>query len=302
MENLKDLKLYTHKLNDSEVFIENILRVSNKRFQSDCRVINDHPFYSDFNASIGFINPLYLLECARQIETYLSHKEFGICLDSKFLLRNWSINYNITPLRNSNNIKVDIFTKNSINQKMTKNVFNIIFSKNDRVISEIKINVTYVSSASYKLIRKNIQTSPQQIELKENLQPESVCYNSTRNVILTRLHDTPPYISTIININKNNKSFNDHEQDHITGMNLTEAAKQLCYYYLSKMHENIGYFIPTEIDGDFFNYVEINIPAIVKIQKVSLYKDIYFFNVNVLQNESIMASLKLKIERNIWKN
>ncbi|MDG2918311.1 AfsA-related hotdog domain-containing protein [Bisgaard Taxon 10/6] len=298
MENLKDLKLYTHKLNDSEVFIEKILRVSDKIFQSDCLVINDHPFYSDFNASVGFINPLYLLECARQIETYLSHKEFGIYLDSKFLLRKWSIKYYITPLEDSDKIKANIFT----NKKATRNEFNIIFTKDDRIISEIKINVTYVSSACYKLIRKHIQTSPQKIELKENLNPECVCYNSPDNVILTRLHDTVPYISTIININKNNKSFNDHEQDHITGMNLTEAAKQLCYYYLSKMHENIGYFIPTEIDGDFFNYVEINMPAIVKIQKVSLYNDIYFFNVNVLQNESIMASLKLKIERNIWKN
>ena len=122
------MKLYTHKLNDNEVFIENIFRISDKSFQSDCRIINDHPFYSDFNASVGFINPIYLLECARQIETYLSHKEFGIYLDSKFLLKNWSVNYNVTPLEKEDNISADIFTKSPIDKKrqeMNSTLFSV---------------------------------------------------------------------------------------------------------------------------------------------------------------------------------
>ncbi|AXC69731.1 hypothetical protein DOE63_08875 [Salmonella enterica subsp. diarizonae serovar 59:z10:-] len=30
------------------------------------------------------MNPIYLLECARQLETFISHTEFNVALNTKF--------------------------------------------------------------------------------------------------------------------------------------------------------------------------------------------------------------------------
>lgn len=91
MKRIKDAKLYTHKVHESEIFITNTSRISNNHFRDNFRLIKNHRFYCDFLACQAKINPFFLLECARQAETVLSHTEFAIAADSKFLLDRWSI-------------------------------------------------------------------------------------------------------------------------------------------------------------------------------------------------------------------
>ncbi|MDH8062005.1 AfsA-related hotdog domain-containing protein, partial [Klebsiella pneumoniae] len=68
-------------------------------------------FYSDFLACQSKINPFFLLECARQAETVLSHTEFAIAVDSKFLLDRWSITYYPTGFDDTGTLKADVYTK-----------------------------------------------------------------------------------------------------------------------------------------------------------------------------------------------
>ncbi|HAT1685347.1 TPA: hypothetical protein I8Y21_006205 [Klebsiella oxytoca] len=294
---MKDTKLYTHKKNESEIFITETSRISDNHFEAKFKLITSHYFYSDFLACTTKINPLFLLECARQAETYLSHTEFGIALDSKFLLDSWSITYYPTKFKHTEALKADIYTEYSSIKKTNKNVFNIIFKIDETTIASVKINVRYITGHCYKLIRK----SPDKITSTGvilPLPPIYVCYSIQGNVILANLNDTGPYINAIININKYNKSFNDHEQDHITGMNLTEAAKQLCYSYLSiYMEERIDRFIPVNMSGNFFSYVEKHIPTVVILKKIELQHDhdVYSFDVDITQNEKTLATINLKL-------
>lgn len=292
---MKDAKLYTHKKNRNDIFINNISKISDNHFQGDLRLITDHHFYCDFLACTNRINPFYLLECARQVETYLSHTEFGITLDSKFLLDSWSMKYYPTRTGDAESLKADIYSKYPTINKKNKNQFNVIFKTNMIVICIVIIDVRYISSDCYKLIRK-IPDAINTFGVIAPLSPTSVCYTSHGNVILADLNDNGPYVKATIHINVNNKSINDHEQDHITGMNLTEAAKQICYSYLSLyMNEQSDRFIPINLKGYFFSFVETHIPAFVVIKKVELQDDIYSFQVDVIQAEKKLATISLKL-------
>lgn len=292
---MENVKLYTHKKNESEIFIINTSPISDNHFQAEFKLILNHQFYSDFLASSNRINPLFLLECARQAETCLSHTEFGIALDSKFLLDNWSLTYSPSQPAGTKSLKADIYTKYPTTNKTNKNEFTIIFKLNGTIIGTVAIEVRYITSQCYTLIRKT-QGRCISIAAVLPLPPSCVCYTKPENSILGDLNDIGPYVNAVININKNNKSFNDHEQDHITGMNLTEAAKQICYSYLSiYMHEKIERFILVDLNGNFFSYVEMYIPAMVVIKKIELLNDIYSFDVDVTQNEKTLATVNLKL-------
>lgn len=292
---MKDDKLYTHKKNESDIFINNISKISDNHFQCDFRIITDHHFYCDFLACTNRINPIFLLECARQVETYLSHTKFGITLDSKFLLDSWSMKYYLTRTGDAERLKADIYSKYSAVNRTNKNKFKIIFKINMTVICIVIIDVRYISSDCYKLIRK-IPDVINTFGVIAPLSPASVCYTSHGNVILADLNDNGPYVKAIIHVNVNNKSINDHEQDHITGMNLTEAAKQICYSYLSLyMNEQSDRFIPVNLKGYFFSFVETHIPALVVIKKVEFQDDIYSFQVDVIQAEKTLATISLKL-------
>ncbi|ENM5738725.1 hypothetical protein AB1F87_002270 [Vibrio mimicus] len=294
-EKMKDAKLYTHKKNENDIFIKNISKISDNHFQCDLRLITNHNFYCDFLPCTNRINPIFLLECARQIETYLSHTEFGITLDSKFLLDSWSMKYYPTRTGDAERLKADIYSKYPTINKKNKNQFNVIFKINMTVICTVTIDVRYITGHCYKLIR-SIPDGINTLGVIAPLSPASACYTSNGNVILADLNDNGPYVKAIININKNNKSLNDHEQDHITGMNLTEAAKQICYsYLLIYMNEKSDRFIPVNLKGSFFSFVEKHIPAFVVIKKVELQDNIYSFDVDVIQSKETLATVSLKL-------
>lgn len=292
---MKNVKSYTHKKNESEIFIKNTSRVSDNHFQAEFKLVSYHHFYSDFLACTNRINPLFLLECARQAETCLSHTEFGISPDSKFLLVNWTLTYYPSIPENTKILKADVYTKHPNTHKTNKNEFNIIFKINGKIIGSVIIVVRYITSHCYTLIRRTPDGSPS-ARMMLPLASDCVCYTKPENCILADLNDNGPFVTAVININKNNKSFNDHEQDHITGMNLSEAAKQICYSYLSKyMHEKIERYILIKLYGNFLSYVENHTPAIVAIKKVEIQNDIYCFDVDITQNEQTLATVNLKL-------
>ncbi len=290
---MENIELYTHKKNKSEMFLQNTSRISNNHFQADFKLVPEHHFYSDFLACANGINPLFLLECARQVETYLSHTEFGIKLGHKFLLNNWSLTYYPSKAVVTGDLTADIHTKHPITNKTIKNEFNFVFKLQDTVIATVIIGVRYITSHCYKLIRKTpVKTTISSIAIP--LSPKCVCYTKLDNVILADLNDSGPYVNAIIKIDENNKSLNDHEQDHITGLNITESAKQICYcYLLIYMHEETEKFILMSMEANFMCYVEKHIPAFVLIKKVTFKNNTYSFDIDITQNKKTLATVKL---------
>lgn len=91
MHSIDELKKFTHKRNESEIFVNDLVSISDTHFSASFRYPKDHPHYDDFYHTHTDINSMFLLECARQIETYISHIKLAIPLENKFILKNWKL-------------------------------------------------------------------------------------------------------------------------------------------------------------------------------------------------------------------
>ncbi|EAM8419981.1 TPA: hypothetical protein O5C63_004439 [Salmonella enterica subsp. enterica serovar Mokola] len=301
MNNFNALKKYTHKTNESEIFIEDVKRISENSFKATCMLLKNHFHYSDFLPTKNLINPIYLLECARQLETFISHTEFNVALNTKFLLTSWYQYYKFTPIENAQFLDIDIQTKHPVNANKRSNEYYFTFHANQKTISKIKINVSYLNEKCYKAIRNNNTHKHQNIKTRSTILPMDVGYNCIANVAITFFNINNLNYTAILNIDNENITYNDHEQDHITGMNITEATKQLCFCYLSKVkNEDISMFIPTIIEAHFFKYIDVDKLIILSIKNIELKDGFYVFFIDVIQCGAIMSSLKLTIERNLW--
>ncbi|EBN8060140.1 hypothetical protein D0662_25185, partial [Salmonella enterica] len=171
MNNFNALKKYTHKTNESEIFIEDVERISDNSFKATCILVKNHSHYSDFLPTKKLINPTYLLECARQLETFISHTEFNVALNTKFLLKSWYQCYACTPIENAQSLDIDIQTKHPINANKRSNEYYFTFHVNKKAISKIKIDVSYLNEKCYKAIRNKNNHSHRNINPMSTILP-----------------------------------------------------------------------------------------------------------------------------------
>src|SRR5207248_3385502 len=79
-----------HRRNPREAFLTDAVRTGAHCFAAAARLPAEHPHYSAHTGPSRHRDPLLLLECARQAETYAAHTVFGVEPDARFVLRNWS--------------------------------------------------------------------------------------------------------------------------------------------------------------------------------------------------------------------
>ncbi|EBT2376008.1 hypothetical protein CGY19_26855, partial [Salmonella enterica] len=165
---------------------------------------------SDFLPTKNLINPIYLLECARQLETFISHTEFNVALNTKFLLKSWYQCYKRTPIENAQSLDIDIQTKYPINTNKRSNEYYFTFHANKKTISKIKINVSYLNEKCYKVIRNKNDHSHQNIKLRSTILPMDVGYKCIANVAITLFNINNLDYTAILNIDNENITYNDH--------------------------------------------------------------------------------------------
>lgn len=300
MHSIDELKTYIHKNNESEIFLKSLIRISETRFTASFCVQRNHPHYDDFCATKNDINPMFLLECARQAETYASHIICGIPLESKFILKSWQVTSNAIHYIKSNveNLTADIFIDWPSNKKVRSNVFTIIFLMESEPVAYVRIAVGYASNESYKFLREKKHSST--IILPQlNLVPAGkVGYSDDLNVSIASVNCTQDSFICAFVLREKNQSYNDHPQDHITGINLTEAAKQTCYLYESTIKNINCNRLTTElISGYFFNYAENSARCYLKIdfKESDVIND--FFIIDIVQDNKLVAKFTLKFAR-----
>ncbi|EOD8991812.1 AfsA-related hotdog domain-containing protein [Klebsiella variicola] len=293
----KFLKL-THKTHDDSVYVDQVQQLDSHNFNASAVLVRNHEHFDDFIPTAACINPMFILETARQIETIISHKYYNVEADCHFVLLKWSFIYKQAKMTDDNTISASINTEQLMCGKAKSNLFKMKFYYNEMIICKVYINVRYVTAQTYKLIRGGIHIEPRQC-CKRNVLPEYVGYHNDINVCLNHFNDSIRHSYSVVDIPSNNITLNDHVQDHITGMNLSEAVKQTCYCYLKcVMEEDISLFIPVMMDSTFFSYVENKEDVMIIISKVKLHGDSYWFSVDIMQTGNKKAFFKVKLRGN----
>lgn len=300
-----DIRKHTHKNNKEEVFVCQMRVKSESEFVVRCNFNNCHRHFNDVINSPHFLNPMLLLECCRQAETYIAHQIFGLDEDSKFVLKNWGFSvikesYKSINAYHYNSLDIHVTSKKSskIDKKLRSNQYEFHITIGELIIAESKFNVLYVDSSSYSKLRGQIATEtydPGSVRLR----PQLVGYMSSYNSILSKFEKLKNKYRALINVNLSNITFNDHYQDHITGMNIVEASKQICFSYLSSvMGVKIYIYKMNMLYAEYYSYVEINYPSYVEIDELTKSVDgNYVFELNVLQRDIIKAKCKVCLMR-----
>src|SRR5918999_1708301 len=82
-----------HRRNPDESFLTDAVPLDSRRFAAAALLPAAHPHYAGHTGPSGRRDPMLLLECARQAETYAAHTMFGVPPDTRFVLRKWSAEF-----------------------------------------------------------------------------------------------------------------------------------------------------------------------------------------------------------------
>lgn len=300
-----NIKAYTHKKNEEEIFIVGMTVVSNNKAIVRCSLADYHQHYDDVTNCPQLINPMVILESCRQAETYIVHQLFSVDSLSKFILKNWRLTLvkeNYIKIHRSAFNAFDIHIESSqivdSKTKLRKNQYYFLIKVNEVIVAKAEFDVSYINNASYSLLRgKASKSYNKRIYNIPRLSPNLVGYLSPYNVMLSSFEKYNGEYQALINVNYSNVTYNDHAQDHITGMNLVESAKQFCFCYLSVVMklENSKYQVGC-IEAEYYSYVELNSHAYVRMKEITISNDgSYKFTLHVIQDEKIKAKCEIKL-------
>ncbi|KAB8305375.1 hypothetical protein EH228_20115 [Erwinia endophytica] len=158
-----DFELFTHKTNQNETFIKHLDILNDNQFLVKLHIYYQHENYDDVTTTPDLINPMFLLECCRQAETYIAHRVFNLPLSFKFILKSWwlsTIQDGYENIKKANCNEISIYIKSDCSlikgDKLRNNGYLFSIRAGDCVISEAYFNVGYMRGENYLKVRGGI--------------------------------------------------------------------------------------------------------------------------------------------------
>jgi hypothetical protein len=304
-----NIKKYTHKNHKEEIFVVDAVIISSTKSIVKCSFNNNHRHYNDVINVPYLLNPMLFLESCRQAETYIAHKLFFLDESIKFVLKSWSLNIikeNYKRFHRDNCKSFDIYVETSnvpsITSRLRENKYYFLIKIENAILAKVEFDVRYINGICYSNLRGKFSTSYYEYDIPR-LDPKFVGYISLYNSILSNFEKCNGRWRALINVNPSNITYNDHVQDHITGMNIVEAAKQFCFCYLSKvLGVNNSQYQINALKSDYYLYVELSSYSYVCMEKVIKFNDSdYHFVLYIIQDEKIKAKCEIELTRFLYE-
>ncbi len=243
-----------HRRNPSEAFLTGAVRTGPDRFDAAALLPPEHPHYAGHTGPSRRRDPMLLLECARQAETYAAHALFGVEPDAHFVLRNWSAEFFPAPADSPDGIadasEPDasvptelLITAVTANPRVVRDRvrgldYQLELWADGALAGRVRMEVGYLSHPAYLVVRS--RQHPGGLPSSDDLLPDGPSPDGCRpappaRVGRTRATDTvlldvasgPRTVTARLRTPVENASLFDHAQDHIPAMVLVEAARQL---------------------------------------------------------------------------
>lgn len=226
-----------HRRTSSEVFLTDAGEAGERGYRAGARLPASHSYYTD-HAGHSALDPMLLLECARQAETYGAHVHLGVGDDTKFILRSWSMRlpglfHGRSGTRSD--LSMSVTTDRPVGRAAParSGSYEIEFALGDERVGDVRMDVGYLSSAAYSHVRTLRRGTPPVSSddvgaTPATVAPAAVARTREINTLLADPERTGEGLRTRVRLPVDNPSMFEHAQDHLPGMVLTEAARQLC--------------------------------------------------------------------------
>ncbi|MFD7873294.1 AfsA-related hotdog domain-containing protein [Streptomyces sp. NPDC059766] len=224
-----------HRRALSEVFLTDTVAVDGQRFLAGAQLPSSHAYFTD-HVGHTVVDPVLLLECARQAETYGAHTHLGVDGDTKFVLQSWSMRLPGLFAAHSGDpaeLTVEVTTDRPADATTPARsvTYGMRFLLSGEEAGEARMTVGYLSSGTYSFVRSKRRGSPpvssdDVTPLPATVAPADLGRANPVNALLVDPVRDGDGISAGVRIPNDNPSMFDHAQDHLPGMVLTEAARQ----------------------------------------------------------------------------
>lgn len=232
-----------HRRNPDEAFLTGLTGLapagpsepSEPAFRATALLPPEHPHYSAHTGPSRDLDPLLLLECARQAETYAAHTLFGVAADGRFVLRDWSAEFTHPAVTTPAEVEITAVTRDprSLGGRIVGLEYDLALRAAGAPAGRVRMAVGYLGHAAYKALRARGRAGPPPSSdglpptPGTPVAPARVGRIRATDVLLLDVETGTRAPTAVLRVAAENPSLFDHAQDHVPAMVLMEAARQL---------------------------------------------------------------------------
>lgn len=225
-----------HRRNPDEAFLADAVQTGAHSFVAAALLPPTHHHYTAHTGPSRDRDPMLLLECARQAETYAAHTMYGVEPDARFVLRNWSAEFaSLAGRPTGTELLITAVTRNPrvVRDQLRGLDYDMQLWAADVRIGRVRMEVGYLSGAAYSLIRsrKHNGSPPSVDEVVaaggRPVTPSRVGRFRATDVVLLDAAADAGAVTARLRVPAENPSLFDHAQDHLPAMVLMEGARQV---------------------------------------------------------------------------
>ncbi|MBV2156637.1 ScbA/BarX family gamma-butyrolactone biosynthesis protein [Kitasatospora sp. SUK 42] len=233
-----------HRHNPSEVFLTDARPVGPENFVAAALLPGTHPHYTGRTGPAGRCpDPMLLLECCRQAETYAAHAFFGVDAASSFILRSCSVDLSAEAARAAaaapsgpSELRMAVVTGNPrrIGGRLHSLDYDFELRVAGTAIGAVRMEVGYLAPDAYAKVRSRGRPTPPPrsdgrlpVTAGQPVAPARVGRTRSTDTLLLDAVADGGGVRAALRVPVENPSLFDHAQDHVPGMVLMEAARQL---------------------------------------------------------------------------
>jgi hypothetical protein len=269
-----------HRSALSEVFLTDCRRIDEHRYAAAAQLPPLHAYYTDHLKRTPLVDPILLLECVRQAETYGGHAMMGVPADAKFILRDWSLHLTGPDVlvRPAGPVELGMVVTTSCARRVGGALRALVYDTDlvlaGRPAGKARISVGYLSAESYVGLRAGRRGSPPPSSttlapapVGMPVSPYRVGRSDPDNVLLRDIRVNEGGLTARVRAAVDHPSMFDHAQDHLPGMVMTEAARQAGLVTLDELYgRSPARWVLTGMDAGFSAYAELDAPTLIRVR------------------------------------
>lgn len=226
-----------HRRNPDEAFLTGAARTGPHGFVAAALLPPAHPHYAGHTGPSRHRDPMLLLECARQAETYAAHTLYGVEPGTHFVLRDWSAEFPAEPVPAADpEVLITAVTRDPrlVRDRIRGLDYEMELWAAGAWLGRVRMAVGYVSHAAHTVLRSRRHHGPP--PSSDDLAPAAGRpvapaavgrVRATDAVLLDATAAGERAVTARLRVPAENPSLFDHAQDHVPAMVLMEAARQL---------------------------------------------------------------------------
>jgi hypothetical protein len=254
-----------HKAGIDEVFVTDSAQLAQHRYLLAAELPSTHVHYNDLLSGTARYDLMALLELVRQSGYVVTHGHLGVPVDHPFLLRDVTLDLDRAMVFADQDDRLRVcadFTIEALYEAPMAGLrARIVMSTPDgRMLATGGVSGSWITPKAYAGMRSGVRRAlglpavagPVPPPRGALLAPARVGRTSVRNVVLTTENE--------VAVDTTYRGLFDHEQDHVPGMLLIEAARQAVFAGLGDRPGRAGESALRGLTGSFAAIAELDRP------------------------------------------